>query len=1258
MSIQSLKNNKWARRAAWFVLAVLVLWAIGWLAVPPLLRSQGQKLASEALGRQVTIGKVEFSPWSLELTVHDLAVAKADGKGDQLAVKRIYVDAEAQSLFRLAPVLDAVQVDAPVVHLAQTSPGHYDIDDILARFASKPQEPAAKDSAPPHFAIYNIALNGGAVDFDDRTVGRVQELRDLTLAVPFVSNLESKREIKVEPRLAFKLNGSTFDSHAESTPFLASRKTDANIRLAGFDLGPYLGYLPDSLPVRVQSGVLDVDLQLSFEQTPATAVHLRGSVQAKDVRVADAQKQPLLGFDALKVQIADLQPLAQRGHITAVEIDAPKVRATRDGKGRINWTSLSAAPSEKPAEKPASKEEGGWQMAVDRVAVHGAQVDWQDDAVAGGAQLALTGLDAEAHAIAVPFAKPLQFSGRAQLGAGKTGPARIDFEGQATDRLGKVAASVRSLPLALGAPYLAEQLTPSLAGQLDTDLGLAWNGPAVVAQIARLSLADVALSCPAKATCAGAGLPGVAMRGKDSLAELKALQVDNARIDLLRRVVEVERLTLTQPRALAVRDKEGHWMAEQWMRATSTPKVAPQPAQNAKAQAAKTAEPPWAVHLGALDIDGGAAALHDAQPAKPVALALSGVKLRLEDFAPLAAKTAKPSRLTVAARLGAVSNRAAEPGKLEYDGTLSLAPLAAEGKVLATQLPLHVFEPYAADALNVRILRADGSFKGSVKFAADAKGPAVRVLGDAALDDLRVRSALLTTPKAGQDSPAPRGLARQDDLLNWKSLGLRGVNVALAPGKPLQVDVRETSLNDFFARVIVQDTGRINLQDLVKHPANAAAAEAPAAGASAPAAAASAPAVAQAQAQATAADPNAPVIRFGPVSLTGGTVRFSDYFIKPNYTADLSELNGRLSAFSSVPPTGGAAPELADLELRGRAEGTASLEVTGKLNPLAKPLALDIVGKVRDLELPPLSPYTVKYAGHGIERGKLSMDVAYKVEPNGQLTAKNKLVLNQLTFGDPVEGAPASLPVRLAVALLADRNGVIDLDLPISGSLNDPQFSIGPVIFKIIGNIIMKAVTAPFSLLAGAFGGGSADDQGDIVFAPGSAVLDDAARARLDKIAKSLADRAALQLTVTGEAQLESEREGWKKARLQALMLAQKRSAAMRSGQAAADVAPVTPEEAPALLKEVYRRADIPKPRNLVGMAKDLPQAEMESLLLASIPVPDDAMRELAVARGVAVRDYLAAHKVPLDRLFLGAVKTNSTDKDWKPRAQLSLATQ
>lgn len=345
------------------------------------------------------------------------------------------------------------------------------------------------------------------------------------------------------------------------------------------------------------------------------------------------------------------------------------------------------------------------------------------------------------------------------------------------------------------------------------------------------------------------------------------------------------------------------------------------------------------------------------------------------------------------------------------------------------------------------------------------------------------------------------------------------------------------------------------------------------------------------------------IIRFGPMRLANGKVLFSDRFVKPNYSADLTDLTGQLSAFSSVSATG--TPDMAELELRGRADGTASLEILGKLNPLATPLASDIVGKVRDLKLAPLTPYATKYFGYGINRGKLSVDVVYLVQPNGQLTANNKLVLNQLAFGDKVEGSTASLPVKLAVALLADRNDVINLDLPISGSLNDPQFSPGPiiimVIIKVIINVIGKAVTAPLSLLTKAVGGAGGNEPATVGCAAGSARLEPDAKAALDLGAKAL-------------------------------------------------------EERPALLKEVYQRIDLTKPRNLLGVAKNLPDADMEKLLLASISVNDEAIRGLALQRSVAVKDCLASKGLPVERLFLGAAKSVALDAKWTPRAELNLA--
>jgi hypothetical protein len=257
--------------------------------------------------------------------------------------------------------------------------------------------------------------------------------------------------------------------------------------------------------------------------------------------------------------------------------------------------------------------------------------------------------------------------------------------------------------------------------------------------------------------------------------------------------------------------------------------------------------------------------------------------------------------------------------------------------------------------------------------------------------------------------------------------------------------------------------------------------------------------------------------------------------------------------------------------------------------------------------------------------------------------------------------------VSLATTLLADSNGVIDLDLPISGSLNDPQFSIGPVIFKAIMNLIGKAITAPFTLLAHALGGAGGSDMSQVPFAPGSAVLSDAAKAQLDKVAKALTDRPNLKLTVVGAARLDEEREGFKRERLKALVAAEKRAdggsedhsdddtappaeAASVAASAASEAAPAAPAASgaadyPKLLRQLYRRADIPgKPRNLIGMTKDVPVAQMESMLLAHISVGENDIQHLGTQRAVAVKDYLQAQHLSADRIFIGAAKTEGAD--------------
>ncbi|RCW73865.1 uncharacterized protein DUF748 [Pseudorhodoferax soli] len=1172
------------------LLGLAFFWSAGMLWVPWLLKPQAERAIGEALGRSVQIGTVEFRPWSLELTLQDLAVRTQDGAGDQLHVGQIYVNAALDSLWRLAPVLDALEVSQPRLRLRQQSPGHYDIDDILARLSAPSDKPPGE---PPKFALYNLALMDGSVEVQDDVVGRQHSLRGLQLGLPFLSNLQADREIQTQPRLAFTLNGSAFDSSAQSTPFLDSRKTAAHFSIRGFDVQPYLPYWPQGLPVKLQAGVLEADLALDFEQTPAASVVVKGRLGLHGLRLHDVGGGELLQVERIALDVAELRPLQRVLRLASLQIDGPQLRVERDGGGQFNLLPAATAAAEPaPAAEPAAPAPA-WSVVLDKAALQGGRIAWRDQLAAPGgppAELSVDQLTLALQDLAYPFAHPMRLQGSARIG----GAAALAFEGSATDKAADLQAALDKAPLELGAPYLAAVFKPRLKGELSARVALAWKAEGgLVLNAEQLSVTQLALAT-AEPT------------------DIRKLEVRDARVDLANRSVDVGRVQVERPRLALARDAKGRWMFEDWLvpaRAEAHPAPAP-------------AGAPWRVGLRSVEVDEGALGYADQSTARPVALAVSALKLRAGPVQLDQRAHPVPVELSAAVAAGKTT-----PGKLSLRGQLALEPLVLQADLDLQQLPLHALEPYFGEALNVRLQRADTSFKGSLRYAAQSGGPALRVAGDLGIDDLRAQQG------SGDTAQAANGR----DLLTWNTLRLRGLALEMAPGAALALAVKETALSDFYARVIVDETGRINLQDLVKAaPADASAAAAPAA--------------------------PAPNIRFGPIQVQGGRVLFSDRFVKPNYTANLTELQGRLSAFDSAGAAGGQ-PAMADLTLRGRAEGTASLEIDGKLNPLAKPLALDIRAKVRDLELPPLSPYSVKYAGHGIQRGKLSVDLHYEVLPNGQLTASNSLVLNQLTFGDPVPGAPASLPVRLATALLADRHGVIDLNLPIQGSLNDPQFSIGPVILKILGNLILKAVTSPFSLLASAFGGGG-EELGQVSFAPGVATLDKEAEQRLGKVARALTDRPGLKLSVIGTASPEAEREALKRARLGRMVQAEKRREVVAAGQplpaqgAGAPPTVVSAEEYPALLKSLYARAELAsKPRNALGVAKELPLADMEALLLADMQVSDESVRNLAVQRSVAVRDYLAAQQVPLERLFLGAPRTVASETGWSPHAELELAT-
>ena len=1241
-------RSRLLRVVLWSALGLAMLWGLAWLAVPPLLKWQLERRGSEMLGRELRVEQVRFAPFTLELTLQGLSIAGAAGDAaptPQLRIERLRLDLSARSLLRLAPVLEALDIDAPRLRLAYLGEGRTDVDDLRQRFAGPPPDPKAE---PARFALFNLRLADGEFRLDDRAAGRSHVLGKIRLDLPFLSNLPDDLLVKVEPRLDFEFNGSAFQNRGRSTPFAQGRASELDIRFDALDLSPLWVYVPATLPVRPEQGRLSAQLQVRFQQPEQgdPRVEMDGTAAVRDFGLKTKAGAPLFGWRSLELKLVDLRPLQRRVALESVQLDGALVQLRRDAQGRLELQSLvdaMAAAGPRPVAAAAAQVAPEWQVQIDRLTLSQAQVNWSDASLQPTAEMQLDGVDLQLQALRWPVDgdSTLQFSGR--LAAQGQPRGQVQADGKLSDQRARVGVQLSDIDLALAEPYLRQWLRPQASARLQAKADIDWargDAPRLLVGVPALRLDDFRLA-PA--------LPGEPRRAHAKAAHAKAahakallqwsqLELGAVQADLLAQQIDIGSLRLQRPAAQLARDAQGRLSVLDWLQPAALPAAAP--TTPAAPQAAAAA--PWRLALRELSLEGGRLHLTDAAlPAGP--LELSELQVRVQGLAwPLGAPldTRLATRLTVPA-----TAQAGGGARLDWRGRVALQPQAAEGELKLERFPVHFFEPYFGKELPVRLQRLEAGFQGRVAVQQQPQGPSARLRGDALLADLQVLARGVQPTEAGPDGRVP------GELVRWNALNLNRMDVSVQPGVKPRIEIGELSLADFFARLEIDEQGQFNLQTVAARPKS----DAPGA------VAAPAPAAVKPPEAGTAGAPESVLSRL-PVELliesmqfSKGRIDFDDRFVRPNYRADLSDLKGRVGRLDS------RSRDMATLQFDGRVAGTGLLEIGGALNPTVIPPALDIKAKAHDIELPGLTPYSSKYAGYPIERGKLSVDVAYKIEPDGKLEASNQIIVNQLTFGPKTDSPNATkLPVPLLVALLQDKNGVIDLDLPLTGSVNDPKFNLGALIWKVIVNLFTKAASSPFSVI-----GGGGKDLSHVDFVPGTAQLAQASDDVVAKVAKALQDRPGLKLGIVGTADPVAERAAMQRAAFEARLREEQRRERARGalGSTPATDAPLPPldaEQRTRLVRQVYSDTRLPdKPRNLIGMAKDIPVDEMEAMLVAAIPVDEATARQLAVLRARTVRDALTAKGLGGERLFLGDAKLNTESKDngaWVPQAQLTLS--
>ncbi len=676
--------------------------------------------------------------------------------------------------------------------------------------------------------------------------------------------------------------------------------------------------------------------------------------------------------------------------------------------------------------------------------------------------------------------------------------------------------------------------------------------------------------------------------GSTELLAIPGMHIEMAPSEPLKKHIRIKTMTLNEPSVTLLRSSSGELnLAELGPPATD----AAETEENGKADQKAS---PFIFELERFQLDSGKIRFRDyAAPsaskepqAGPVEIEMKAVNLKVSGFSNL---TGEKAELDLSARLD-------QDARLSVAGSFGITPLTADLELDLTHLDLTRAQSYFPDALNLVLSNGRLDLSGNARITSDPdSGLTAGFTGRSGISGF-----LLVEKKGGRK------------LTEWQSLDLNGLDVSW---NPTHVKLDELALNGLRQNIVVETDGAMNLSQVYEK--EAAAEE-------------------KAPENASGEKGGAPFpLSVGVVKLSELSVSFTDKSIEPNYASRLTLKEGLIKGLSTK------AFEGADVTIKGTVNEHAPVHVAGKLNPLLEDLLLNMRVDLQNLPMPSFSPYSGKYIGRSIEKGKLNLKLDYRIEDQ-KLAAQNKVLLDQFTLGGQVESdAAVNLPVGLAIALLKDRKGKIDLDLPVSGRLDDPQFSLTGIIIQTLKNIIVKAATSPFSLVSSIVPGG--EELRYIEFKAGRAELTDTDREKLNSIQKLLYERPNLNLELTGYVDVQKDRQALAEIQLEKKIRAAKWADKRKKKDQEADdpeSISLTDEEYEKYLRRVYKAEVLSgpgAPEDAKPLSdKTLTAAEMKERIRQQIEITDARLRLLTQERMQAVQSFiLKDERIAPKRLFI-----------------------
>ncbi|MBU8909861.1 MAG: DUF748 domain-containing protein [Desulfobacterales bacterium] len=1165
---------------------ILVLYTlVGFFLLPVIGKKILSNKLSDSLNREVAIEKIVINPYTLTAAVEALVV-KDKNTEVFFSAQKIFVNLSLSSLFSMAIVMSDISLESPYVNIIRTQEASFNFSDLLN--PDKPPEKSSEneentDTGIIPFVLKNVIITGGKIAFTDKAANVSHLVNNFSLSLPVLSSRRKNRYEKSNMDIDFVLNQAKIDIHVESTPFAEDLASQATIKTSDIDVIHYLSYLP--IPENVLLKDLDLNLNLKADYRKIDSndsLTLEGKVNALNADVKGVLEEEIIKFSSLSVELSRSDVLANQLNISKVLVTTPELNVNRDKSGRLNLFNYIPQNKEDNGKgedkKTADTSQNQFVLKLADFEIKDAAVFFQDLTNERPFKSKIFPLSARI----INLEAGSSVSGEYRLKLETESKEGVDSSGRFhTDPVqadGKVHLS--NIVFNKYAPYYESLVNCDVqAGSmtLESDFQISQQQDKFDMVFKPREFLIQALSI-------------FDQQSKEEMINIPEFAIKGSTIDVGDKKIDFGTISTQNGKVLLKRHQDDQinivksFLPE---KESQNPANPPKPVNENHTALAGPSASPWSVTMKSFDAKGFHVKFKDLTNTEPVSVDFSNISIKAQDFNSFSEEKGDID----------VQMDWNEAGQISIKGSVIPSILSAGLDIGLEKIDIKSLQPYFTDA--IRILVTDGSFH--------AKGKLQLDMEDKPKTNIQFAGETSITNFICLDKQTAK------DFFKCNSLYLSGLDVSVFP---VNVKVKELSLTDFYSRIIISDTGEMNLNTIFKNNQDQGT-------------------VPEKSPEKTSSE--TPQIDIESVTLQGGNINFSDFLTRPNFTAEMKQIAGSVAGLSSDEQS------RAKLYLQGVHGQSSPLDIVGTINPLAENKFADINISYKDIELTNFTPYSSKYLGYKIEKGKLILDLEYMIDGN-KLTSENRVRFDNFELGERVDSEHAtSLPVGLAISLLKNRDGQIDLNLPVTGELDDPEFRIGAIVFKMISNLILKVVTSPFSIIGSMFGGG--EDLGFVDFQYGEMKIDESNYGKIDTLAQILQEKSSIRLEIESVYDKLRDFEALRIKGFEDLIKATKLKEMILLGSSAATLKDVVieKEERQLYIHTAYAQAQFPKPRDDAGVEKELDVEEKKKLLITNINIGKDDLRLLAMNRSENIKAYLlSTGKIEKERVFL--LEPNESD--------------